>query len=209
MNRLLPEDSAPLKIQGNQNLALSGFVYSKPFGSGRPASIDISSDVPILITDDPTKTSSAGAPVLYADLLNSWNAGSLLVGGFRNRDGTSVDVRTNNLTLNAPLLTAGEVILAAKDSVELADGSSIATSGASSATESLQIEGDGALVAVSASLSGVSRSSTTGVDATLRIGQNTKLTGSTVILDSSRSAIIDPSLQLSANALASVPVKSA
>ena len=199
--QMLPKDSASLRIQGNTKLSLEGRVLSPSTVGGRGASIDISSDSPITIhAGSPPSGSTAS---ISASLLNSWNAASLLIGGQRSQtsDGTRVVVRTGSLTLNAPLLTAGEVILASNGNLEIADGSSIATSGVPSMTETLLIEGNGALAAVSSSLSRISRTSTTGAAASLQIGQNTKLTGSSVILNSSRSSSIAPSLQITANNL--------
>ncbi len=199
--QMLPKDSAPLGIQGNTNLSLEGRVLSPSTAGGRGASIDISSDSPIAIhAGSPPSGSTAS---INANLLNSWNAASLLIGGQRSQtsDGTRVVVRTGSLTLDAPLLTAGEVILASTGNLEIADGSSMATSGVPSTTETLLIEGNGALAAVSSSLSSISRTSTTGAAASLQVGQNTKLSGSSVILDSSRSSTIDPTLQITANNL--------
>ena len=199
--QMLPKDSASLQIQGNNNLSLEGRVLSPSTAGGRGASIDISSDSPIAIhAGSPPSGSTAS---INANLLNSWNAASLLIGGQRSEtsDGTRVVVRTGSLTLDASLLTAGEVILASKGNLEIADGSSMATSGVASTTDTLLIEGNGALAAVSSSLSGISRTSTTGAAASLQVGQNTKLSGSSVILDSSRSSTIDPSLQIAANNL--------
>ena len=199
--QMLPKDSAPLGIQGNTNLSLEGRVLSPSTAGGRGASIDISSDSPIAIhAGSPPSGSTAS---INANLLNSWNAASLLIGGQRSQtsDGTRVVVRTGSLTLDAPLLTAGEVILASTGNLEIADGSSMATSGVPSTTETLLIEGNGALAAVSSSLFRISRTSTTGAAARIQVGQNTKLSGSSVILDSSRSSTIDPTLQITANNL--------
>lgn len=200
--QMLPKDSAPLQIHGGTRLALAGRVLSPSVSGGRGARIDISSDSPMAI--------HSGSPLvganaqLQASILNSWNAGSLLIGGQRSSEpgGTRVDVRTGSLSLGAPLLTAGEVILVSKSDLEITDGSSISTNGIGSPSETLSIDGDGALVAVSDSLARVSRSSTTGAESTLRIGPNTNLTGSAVAIDSSRSSMIDSSLSISADSLA-------
>ncbi|MFM8364707.1 MAG: hypothetical protein ACKOAS_06090, partial [Verrucomicrobiota bacterium] len=200
--QMLPKDSAPLQIHGKLGLSLAGRVLSPSISGGRGTSIDISSDSPMAI--------HSGLPpagvnaLLQASILNSWNAESLLIGGQRTSEpnGTRVDVRTGSLILDAPLLTAGEVILVSKSDLEITEGSSISTNGKGSPSQSLSIDGDGALVAVSDSLAGVSRSSTTGAESTLRIGPNTNLTGSAVAIDSSRSSMIDSSLSISADSLA-------
>jgi filamentous hemagglutinin family protein len=198
----LPKDSAPLKIQGNTGLSLGGRVLAPSTSGGLGADIDLSSNSPITIRATGILPSGAVAS-LDASLLNSWNAGSLLIGGLRSEDSgaTRLDVRNNNLTLNAPLLTAGEILLASNGKLFIEGGSSIISTGGGKPDEIL-IEGDGTLIRVSSVEAVVSRTDTTGaVSALLEIGANTKLQGSSVVLDSSRSSVIAPSLDIEAKSL--------
>jgi filamentous hemagglutinin family protein len=200
----LPKDSAPLKIQGNTGLSLGGSVLAPSASGGLGADIDLSSNSPITIHASGNRPPGAVAS-LDASLLNSWNAGSLLIGGLRSEDSgrTRLDVRTNNLTLNAPLLTAGEILLASKGELSMESGSSIVSTGVGGNSDEILIEGDGTLIRVSSVEAAVSRTNTTGAaTALLEIGANTKLTGSSVVLDSSRSSVIAPSLDIQANSLA-------
>jgi filamentous hemagglutinin family protein len=199
----LPKDSAPLKIQGNTGLSLGGRILAPSTSGGLGADIDLSSNSPITIHATGILPSGAVA-ALDASLLNSWNVGSLLIGGLRSEDSgrTRLDVRTNNLTLNAPLLTAGEILLTSNGKLSIASGSSIVSTGGGNQDEIL-IEGDGTLIRVSSVEAVVSRTDTTGAaSALLEIGANTKLQGSSVVLDSSRSSVIAPSLDIQANSLA-------
>jgi filamentous hemagglutinin family protein len=198
----LPKDSAPLQIQGNTGLSLLGSVLAPSINGGRGADIDLSSDSPIEIHAAGTP---AIAAALDASILNSWKANSLLIGALRttSTEGITLDVRTSDLTLNAPQLTAAEILLASQGELVLADGSSITSTGSGGSTKDVLIEGDGTLVRVSSAKAVVSRTATTGApSALLQIGQNTALTGSSVVLDSSRSSVIDPSLNIEAQSLA-------
>jgi filamentous hemagglutinin family protein len=199
----LPKDSAPLKIQGNTGLYLRGSVLSPSAAGGLSADIDLSSNSPIAIH-------ATGAPpigalaALDASLLNSWNAGSLLIGGLRSEEsgGTRLDVRTDSLSIDAPLITAGEILLASNEELTLADGSSVVSSGTAGSAEEILIDGDGTLIRVSPVQAVVSRSNRTGDPAALlEIGANTKLQGTSVVLDSSRSSVIDSSLDIQATNL--------
>ena len=198
----LPMDSAPLQIQGNTGLSLLGSVLAPSTIGGRGADIDLSSDSPIEIH-------AAGAPAtsvaLDASVLSAWMANSLLIGALRttSSEGITLDVRTSDLTLNAPELKAAEILLASQGELVLANGSSITSTGSGGSTKNLLIEGDGTLVRVSSAQAAVSRTATTGApSAFLQIGQNTSLTGFSVNLDSSRSSVIDPSLNIDAQNLA-------
>jgi filamentous hemagglutinin family protein len=198
----LPMDSAPLQIQGNTGLSLLGSVLAPSTIGGRGADIDLSSDSPIEIHAAGTP---AIAAALDASVITSWNANSLLIGALRttSSEGITLDVRTSDLTLNAPELKAAEILLASQGELVLADGSSLTSTGSGGSTKNLLIEGDGTLVRVSSAQAAVSRTATTGApSAFLQIGQNTSLTGSSVNLDSSRSSVIDPSLNIDAQNLA-------
>jgi hypothetical protein len=124
----LPKDSASLQIQGNSGLSLLGSVLAPSTIGGRGADIDLSSDSPIEIH---AAGASPIAAALNASILNSWNANSLLIGALRttSTEGITLDVRTSDLTLNAPELTAAEILLASQGELVLADGSSITSTG--------------------------------------------------------------------------------
>ena len=203
--RLLPKDSAALQIQGNQMLALSGLVSSRPNGAGQPGLVDVSSNANLEVTNNPDIISSYGNPVLQSDVLNSWDAGSLLIGGIRTEtsSGFAIDARAASLKIQTPRLSASEVTLVSKGQLEITEGSSIFSNAESLGAGTISVTGDGTLVRISSTPSQVSRTGATGSSsAILKIGKNTELSGAAVTLDSSRSALIDPSLKLSAESLA-------
>jgi filamentous hemagglutinin family protein len=203
--RLLPKDSAALQIQGNQMLALSGLVFSRPNGVGQPGLIDVSSNANIEVTNNSQLISSYGNLVLQSDVLNSWDAGSLLIGGVRTEtsSGFAIDARAASLKIQTPRLSASEVTLVSKGQLEITAGSSIFSNPESLGAGTISVTGDGTLVRISSTQSQISRTGTTGSSsAILKIGKNAELSGTAVTLDSSRSALIDPSLKLSAESLA-------
>jgi hypothetical protein len=203
--RLLPKDSAALQIQGNQMLALSGLVFSRPNGVGQPGLIDVSSNTNIEVTNNSELISYYENSVLQSDVLNSWDAGSLLIGGVRTEtsSGFAIDVRAASLKIQTPRLSASEVTLVSKGQLEITAGSSIFSNPESLGAGTISVTGDGTLVRISSTPSQISRTGTTGSSsAILKIGKNAELSGTAVTLDSSRSALIDPSLKLSAESLA-------
>jgi len=189
----LPRDSSQLRIHSNATPSLQGAVLASPGSGGRGAAIDLSSISPISITDD-----GAGGS-LKTSVLNSWNAASLLIGGWRadQAGDTKISVRTDTIILDAPSLRAGEVLLASKSGISVADGSSIIATGTSGDSEKIVVDGDGTLVVVSPDELSISRPSPQGTNsASLQIGADTLLSGSSVVLDSTRSSVIDPSLKI-------------
>jgi hypothetical protein len=205
----LPMDSGSLAFQGNTALRLDGTVLTKAFSGGRGASVDVSSDADIHIIGG-SGTAPAGATVvLNSDLLSSWGAESLLIGGLRRTtdSGTSVNVRTSSVTLNNPGggLSSPEITLAAKAALTVMAGSQITSSGTmSQAAEHMLLSGDGTLLRVSGDTgASMARSTTTGsVLPIMTIGAGASISGAGVILDSSYATSLSPTAILSASALA-------
>ncbi|MEZ0274091.1 MAG: hypothetical protein ACAH88_04245, partial [Roseimicrobium sp.] len=140
----LPQDGGYLLLQASQAMRLDGNVNARAGDGGRGGLIDISSVLDILINDSGTGGGS-GVLTLSASKLSSFGAESLLVGGFRTfgETGTTVTVRTGNLTLNNPgsPLTGPEIILAANKNLTLAPGSSIVQSGSLVSADALTVTG--------------------------------------------------------------------
>ena len=205
----LPVDSGSLAFQGNTALRLEGAVLTNAFSGGRGASVDVSSDANIHIIGGSGSAPAGATVVLNSDLLSSWGAESLLIGGLRRTTdtGTSVDVRTSSVTLNNPggELSSPEITLASKAALTVTAGSQIASSGTmSQAAEHMLLSGDGTLLRVSGDTgASIARSSTTGsVLPVMTIGAGASISGAGVILDSSYATSLSPTAILSASALA-------
>ena len=87
----------------------------------------------------------AGALVLAADQLNATGAESIVIGGRRtvSAEGTTLAVGASRVVMDsAEPLHAGEIVLAATDTVEVADGSAIVAD-RQSHSEALAVTGDG------------------------------------------------------------------
>ena len=201
----LPFDAGNLGFTASTAFTLNGTVRSLIGNSGRGALIDINSPVDILINATGTGGSS-GQLVLSTGLLNSFGAQSLLIGGQRGENNTAT-VSTNNLTLSnagSPLI-GSDIILAARNNLTLADGSEITATGTST-TDPIIIgaantpgSGNGSIVRVSGSEnSTITRTGVTpGIGTILNLGANTKLTGGSLILDSTAATNLDPNAILS------------
>ncbi|MEI6073538.1 MAG: filamentous hemagglutinin family protein [Verrucomicrobiae bacterium] len=204
----LPIDSGSLSFQGNSALRLEGTVLTKAFSGGRGASVDVSSDADIHIIGGSGSAPVGATVVLNSDLLNSWGAESLLIGGLRRTtsEGVSVDVRTSSVTLDNPggELSSPEITLVSKAALTVTAGSKIASSGTMSRTsEDFLLSGDGTLLRVSGDTgAAMARSSTTGsVLPLMTIGAGASISGAGVILDSSYATSLSPTAILSATAL--------
>ena len=206
--QMLPKDSAPLQIQGNHRLSLEGTVLSPSVVGGRGARVDIGSDANIYLIGGEGTAPGGISAILSTPILNSWKADSLFIGGLREKSstGTTASIRTNSITVaNAgETLEAPEITLASKSSITLYAGSSLASSGPlSTSAENIAIAGDGSLLRVSGdSSASITRTGATSSSApSLSIGDNARITGKGVILDSTNASLIAPSLNLSASAL--------
>lgn len=204
----LPRDAAPFSIHGNTTLRLEGSVLAAAAASGRRSHIDISSFADIFVIGGTGSAPGGATAVLNSAILNSWGAGSLLIGGQRSQgaDGTtSVQVRTNNLTLDNPggVLSGADVVLVANRLLTMTAGSLLMASGAPAPTENLLIRGDGAVLRVSLDVNAdVVRSGLTGSTLPLlTLGAGASLSGGSVIAESTYAADFDPSVLFTADTL--------
>lgn len=204
----LPIDAGSLAFHGNTALRLEGAVQAGRRAGGRGADIDVSSFADIYLVGQDSAPPPGATAILRTDILNSWGAESLLVGGLRRSiaDGVQVDVRAKNLMLDnaGGEFSAPEITLVAKEKLTLADGAAISSSGGlSRPAETLLLLGDGALLRVSADVNAsISRSAVTGAMAPLMtIGAGVRIAGAGVILDSTYGSDIDPGIGLIAEAL--------
>jgi len=128
---LLPVDAGVLNFDASTNLVLQGMVEAEAPAGGITGFVDINSTSDITITSG--ATGPAGTLTLDSSELSSFGAGTLLIGGILNADGTTIDVETNNIEVNnaGSPLTGADVILVANNKLTLDSGAEIASAGAS------------------------------------------------------------------------------
>ena len=215
----LPIDAGQLVLNATDTLTLASemrTLASQATGGGLGSIVDIATTADINIGS----TTVAGDLNLDPAGLTGLNAGSLLIGGFRNAAGTTATVTTNSLTVDnagGTALSANDLILVSNGALQVMQGSTIEASTGTVAAQPLAIingssgtaSSDGALLRVSSSLT----APTTRPDAVdltdavpqLTIGAGVTITGASVTLDSTGSAdSIDPSATLTATGTASI-----
>ena len=129
---VLPADAGTLLIAASSTLNATGKVNSAAGTGGSAATIEISATD---LTVTATPQTVAGSVSISAPVLTSWNAGDLILGGQLAPNGTSLDVTATNLTIGpGALLSAGQVLAVADQSIEVDSGAIVSsTSGASGA----------------------------------------------------------------------------
>lgn len=199
----LPQDSGYLRVQGNDYLRLDGTMSARPTGLGRGAWADIATDANIVVADTVAHGETGAA--LSASQIGSFGFESFLLGG--NRVGNAISVRSDRIIIDNPetALAVPDLIIAAKETVEIAPGSQLAATGfVSETTQPLMVSGDGVTVRVSnADNSLVQRTGNITADpgVSLLVGAGSVIAGASVTLDSTASFQLDPYASVSANAL--------
>ena len=194
-------------------MKIEGRVTSEAPTGGLGGLVDISSPTNILIAP------FSGVPgVLQLDPrdLSTFGADSLLIGGFRqsNSEGAMVTVTTPNIAVDNPgsPLTGPDLILVASQSLTLAAGADLEQEGSLTAPaetllfgdEMIADSGDGVLLRVASDpaaqlvRSGVSSATVP----SLVVGARALITGQSVTLDSTSATSLDPSANVSGNAVA-------
>ena len=198
----LPIDAGQLLFAATNSVVIQGSVSSSAPAGGLGSLVDISSPENILIAG-PGTSGAPGELVLDSSSLTAFGAGSLLIGGFRQTgpNGTTVTVTTNNLTVDnaGSSLTGPDIILAANNSLTLAPSADVEASGTISNAGTLFVGGNGALLRVSADSSAqILRTNTNpSQPASMVIGAGAKVSGASLILDSSSATSIDPTAMVS------------
>jgi filamentous hemagglutinin len=120
----LPADSGTLVVAVEQSLTALSTVRAKAAAGGDNASIEIAAPAIQVTTGGAT---AAGVVGLSSQLISSWGAGSLLLGGTRTADG-AIDVRARTVeVLDNASVTADEVLLTASQSIRVDQGASLAS----------------------------------------------------------------------------------
>ena len=154
----VPADAGTLVINAGKTLSALGTVQSAGASGGTQATIEITgSDITVAASQASAGTTGI---TLLAPILQSWNAGDLVLGGqFETTAGaTSLDVTANNVTIGqGAQFSANQVLIVAGNSIDVQAGAVVAsTSGVSGtapktlpANEPIALSGPAALLAVS------------------------------------------------------------
>ncbi|WP_227816851.1 two-partner secretion domain-containing protein [Nitrogeniibacter aestuarii] len=148
----------------------------------------------------------ADALVISVDQLNASGADSIVIGGRRDIDregNTTLQVGASEVSLDSPqTLRAGEVVLAATDTVRIDDGSSIeADPDVAIGDAGMTTSGDGALVRVANGGVSVARTGTNSLAGVASVG-NARLTGEHVQIDATLSTSISDQAHIDSRAFA-------
>lgn len=195
-------------------LSLEGRALFKVGGE-----LNISSDK-IRVVADGTAAGAAAtdhpdALILTADQLNATNVGSLMLGGVRQGQATTVGsgdasggarqtvVSASDVVIdqNVNLHAAADIILAANGSVLVADGAHIEAKGTGK-SEALAFDGDGALVRVSADSTAASaRVNALREKGETVLGEGVVLKGGAVTVEATQRTLVAESAKLTADSV--------
>jgi filamentous hemagglutinin family protein len=185
---ILPNDAGRLTIAAAQALDLGGTFLSTAAGQGRSGQVDIEAERIAVVE---TRVPETGTVQIEARDLNRFEGASLLLGGTRtdDEDGTHITTRSEAIRIGEGVrILAPEVLLTATDQVTVETGANISAKGESPATSrKLTLEGDGALLRVSAGEQvSVTREGGDGVTGTLQLDKGS-------VLEADRSMTLDAS----------------
>ncbi|MFZ4716950.1 MAG: hypothetical protein ACOYMT_05340, partial [Chthoniobacterales bacterium] len=182
-------------------MVLGGMVAGGTPTGGRSALLDISGPQKITIGTLIPSGSSAGL-FLNAGLINRWNFSSLLVGGTRselNPGSIGIDLSADDVILDNDTRLSGEdIILAGSSSVVFGRNAGLISESGSAVPENVVVNGDGAVVWVSAAKSaGITRQNRPDdSSAVLSFNEGVVLQGRSIIVDSSAKASIAPDVTM-------------
>jgi filamentous hemagglutinin len=191
----LPRDAGRLTLQVGSQLGLNGTVLGDPAKDGKAGQLDIAADN-LRVVADGGASAATGEVLLQAGQLNKLNVGSLLLGGTRglaSEDTTPLAVQSGAVVIDQGAALEGpEILLAAKDRVEVRSGAelrAVGQTGEGAGTLAFSDgngNGDGAFLRVSTGNQvDIERAATTGNQGTLNIAPGAVLavTGSSSAKD--------------------------
>jgi hypothetical protein len=164
-----PQDAGVLSISttgvGADSLMLDGMINLAAGTGGRRGAVDISAQN-LVITGANTTGVDPNATQIGVARLNALGAGSIMLGGTREvvGDATTLTVNAQTVSLangGAAALQAGEVILAARGTLTLGDGSAIDAQGAAGDAGTYKVVGNGALVRAASTTATLERTGAT------------------------------------------------
>ncbi|MCX8493114.1 MAG: filamentous hemagglutinin family protein, partial [Chthoniobacterales bacterium] len=190
-----PAHAADLTLVAARSMDLRSNIRSSGRTEGLDARIGISSPLDFrIVASSSGRTPGSGEILLDAGVLNSWNAGGLLIGGVRsnpdNEGPVKLSVTSASVIMEDADLMVQDLIFAATGKVELESGASIVSTATTSPLndQSLFLSGNGALLRVSGDPEiSISRGRVGSIadPASLLIGNNSSLRGGSILLDSS------------------------
>ncbi|MGB9128844.1 MAG: filamentous hemagglutinin family protein [Thiobacillus sp.] len=165
-SRNRPQDAGLLSVNtsgGGADALKLDAIYDLAAPDGRAAQVDISA-LKLAVTSGAVAGLDSDTVVLDAADLNALGAGSLLLGGTRSSSGdtTTLTVGADAVTLAndaTHALEAGEVMLAAKNTLTLKAGSAIDAQGAAGDAGHYETSGNGAFVRAASTTATFARSS--------------------------------------------------
>lgn len=200
----LPQDAGQLVVDVKSYLDLPTLQADGVLG----AQLDISSNNISVVN---SKSGAAGVVELLAGDIDKFNVQSLFLGGTRSIDGetgnTQLDVKASSVTVAESVnLRASDLILAARDKLELKNGARLETKGrlADSGRKTLMTSGDSALLRVAAGEQSIlQRTGADGLSGDLFINQGVVLAapGGSVLLDATNDATLAGEFELAGGSL--------
>lgn len=213
----LPEDAGRLTVVGRKSVVFDPSVEARrqveiiTANGQRRATQGLELDIAapkLLVTDAPSAAEDDWS-VIDQNKLNKLGASSLLIGAIRSNDGesrnietvaTDVIVRNSEDASTGSVLSASEVMLAATESLEIAEGSRIESTGSASAGGTLKMEGDGAFlrVAEGGQAEVVRTGSVSSSTGKINIASGASLVGESINIDSTFETSVKGSLTIGA-----------
>jgi filamentous hemagglutinin family protein len=196
-------DAGRVVIDADTALQLNGVIASQS-QQGRGAQLDIVADAIEIVE---SAVAGSGVIQLAAGALNALGVDSLLLGGRRTRNGddTAIAVNADSVVIrDGAALSVPDLIVAARDTVQLEAGAQIAGTGASQVnTERFLIAGDGAFLRASTGAQAdVVRTGFTGAAGDLVLADGSSISGvSSLLLDATHDVVVDGTLALADGSL--------
>jgi filamentous hemagglutinin family protein len=204
----LPKDAGAMIVSVGHALTLDGRVNAAPAENGRGGRLDLEAQKLAIVARG--QAIQPGAVNLVAEDLNALGVSSVVLGALRTEgDGaTSLDVKADTLELERDAKLSGpEIVLAARNSIHLAEGARVEATGATAgagATRAYRINGDAAFLAVEAQgAAELQRAGTQNRASVIRVdaGSSLAATGG-VVLDAGADVILHSALEVDGAALA-------
>ncbi len=205
----LPGDAGRLTLTPHETLLLDGSLLASGAGtSARGAGLEIAADRLRIVSQMPALPTPGEVAVLASDL-EQLHAESLVIGGrvISGANSSLLDVMTSTLNVDGSVrLTAPEMLLAARDTLDIGAGAQLTAAGAATSGEqTLRLEGDAALLRLSANDQQLQleRTGATGGAGSLRIGAGALVsTGGALRLDASQNLELFGRLDIDGGSLA-------
>jgi len=126
----VPADAGILQIAVGNSLSLLGKVNAAAASGGSAALVDISTTSPTDLTVTASaQPGAAGGISIAAPVVQSWNAGNLIIGGQLSPDGSSINVTANIVTIDqGAQLSAGQVLAVANQAIDVQADATVASS---------------------------------------------------------------------------------